>query len=181
MCNRRREGWFPIRIDRQDRTTTSRTSDPRAAPWHNMKKKPNQNKTNTHFSNHKNFKTIIQTQRQTRQKPLPTNTNHFQKWFFFPKKKHNDFEAAHLLNSIERANVVERVDGGWQSTMQTKNFVFNHRRQWQIVEQIGEHLPHVGVAVLTKAFVVKTVPRNTVKTKQRNTKQTTNVSFRTLE
>ena len=41
--------------------------------------------------------------------------------------------------------------------MQAKDLVLDKCRQGQVVEQVGEELPHVGVAVFAQAFVVKAV------------------------
>ena len=63
----------------------------------------------------------------------------------------------HLLNPIERADIVERVDAGRQAAVQTEDLVVDERGQGQVVEQVGKVLPHVGVAVLAQAFVVEAV------------------------
>jgi uncharacterized protein involved in propanediol utilization len=41
--------------------------------------------------------------------------------------------------------------------MQTEDLVLNQYREGQEIEQIGEELPHVGVAVFAQALVVEAV------------------------
>ena len=41
--------------------------------------------------------------------------------------------------------------------MQTEDFLFDNCGQGQVVEQVSEVLPHVGVAVLAQALVVEPV------------------------
>ena len=41
--------------------------------------------------------------------------------------------------------------------METEDLVVDQRRQRQVVEQVGEVFPHVGVAVFAQAFVVEAV------------------------
>ena len=62
-----------------------------------------------------------------------------------------------FLEAIESPDVVEGVDGGTETSMEAKDLAVDQSRQWQVVEQIREVLPHVGVAVLSQTFVVKTI------------------------
>ena len=41
--------------------------------------------------------------------------------------------------------------------MQAEDLVLDDGGQWQVIEQVGEVLPHVRVAVLTQAFVIEAV------------------------
>ena len=63
----------------------------------------------------------------------------------------------HLLKSVQRADVVQAVDAGTEAAVQAEDLTVHQRRQRQIVEQVGEVLPHVGVAVLAQALVIETV------------------------
>lgn len=58
---------------------------------------------------------------------------------------------------VEVLGVVERVDGWGESAVQAEDAVLDQRRHGQVVEQVGEELPHVGVAVLALALVVEAV------------------------
>ena len=63
----------------------------------------------------------------------------------------------HLLNAIQRADVVQRVDARAEAAVQAEDLVVDERGQGQVVEEIGEEFPHVGVAVFAQAFIVKAV------------------------
>ena len=42
--------------------------------------------------------------------------------------------------------------------MKAENLVINNSSQWQVVKKLSEDLPHVSIAVLSEALVVKAVP-----------------------
>ena len=63
----------------------------------------------------------------------------------------------HFLYPIERADVIQRVDTGRQAAVQAEDLVVNQRRQGQVVEKIGEELPHIRIAVFAQALVVEAV------------------------
>lgn len=63
----------------------------------------------------------------------------------------------HLLHSVERSNVVERVQSRAQATVEAKDGVVNRRSQWQVIKQVSEMLPDVCVSVLAQALVVKAI------------------------
>ena len=63
----------------------------------------------------------------------------------------------HLLYSIQRADVIKRVNTGRQAAVQAEDLVVDQGGEREVVEQVGEELPHVGVAVLPQALVVEAV------------------------
>lgn len=63
----------------------------------------------------------------------------------------------HLLQPIQSPDVVQRVDAGTEAAVQTEDLAVHQRRQGQVVEQIREVLPHVGVSVLAETLVVESV------------------------
>ncbi len=65
--------------------------------------------------------------------------------------------VGHFLQPVEGANVVERVDAGAEAAVQAKDLPVHQGGEGQVVEQVGEVLPHVCVAVFAQAFVVKPV------------------------
>lgn len=65
--------------------------------------------------------------------------------------------VGNLLDPVESTNVVECVDAGRQTSMQTKDLVVDKRCKRQVVEQVGKVLPNIGVAVFAKALVVEAV------------------------
>ena len=63
----------------------------------------------------------------------------------------------HLLEPVQRPDVVEGVDGGAEAAVEAEDLPVDERREGQVVEEVGEVLPHVGVAVLAQALVVEAV------------------------
>jgi len=41
--------------------------------------------------------------------------------------------------------------------MKAKDLVLHHRSEWQVVEQVGQVLPHVRISVLAQTLIVKSV------------------------
>jgi hypothetical protein len=72
------------------------------------------------------------------------------------KVAHGPF-VGHFLNAVKRPNVIERVDAGRETTVQTEDLIVNQCSQRQVVEQICEVLPDIGVAVLAETLVVEAV------------------------
>lgn len=63
----------------------------------------------------------------------------------------------HLLQAVQGANVVERVDRRTEPTVQAEDLAVHQGGERQKVEQIREMLPHGRIAVFAEALVVKTV------------------------
>lgn len=63
----------------------------------------------------------------------------------------------HLLDAIQGTNVIERIDGGRQTSVQAKNLVLDQCGEREIVKQVGEVFPDVGVAILPKALVIESI------------------------
>lgn len=63
----------------------------------------------------------------------------------------------HLLHAIDLADLVECVDGRREAAVQAEDLVVDQRGKRQVVEQVGEVLPHVRVAVLAQALVIEAI------------------------
>lgn len=63
----------------------------------------------------------------------------------------------HFLYAVERPDVVERVDTGRETAVETEDLVVDERGKRQVVEQVCKVFPNVGVAVLAEALVVEAV------------------------
>ena len=79
----------------------------------------------------------------------------------------------HFLYPIEGADVIKGINARRQSTVKTEDLVVDQGGKRQVVEQIGEVFPHVGIAVLAQALVVEAVhlrdlPRLMVSTQNRD-------------
>jgi hypothetical protein len=72
------------------------------------------------------------------------------------KIAHRSF-VGDFLDSVERSDVVERVDGGAQTAVEAEDLVVDEGREGEVVEEIGEVLPDVRVAVFAQAFVIEAV------------------------
>lgn len=74
-----------------------------------------------------------------------------------PKKiTHRSF-VRYFLDTVKCPDVVERVDARGETTVQAENLVVDQSGKRQVVEEVCEVLPHVGVAVLAKTLVVEAV------------------------
>ena len=75
-----------------------------------------------------------------------------------PQKIADRSLVGRLLNAIELTDLIEGVNAGWQTTMQAEDLVLNDSCERQIIEELRELFPHVGVAVLAKALIIEAVP-----------------------
>ena len=62
-----------------------------------------------------------------------------------------------LLNTVESSDVVQGIDGWGETAVEAEDLVVDEGGERQVVEEVGEVLPDVCVAVLTEALVVKAV------------------------
>lgn len=70
----------------------------------------------------------------------------------------------HLLNSIELSDLIEGVDARRKTPVQAENLILNNSGQWQVVEELGEDFPYVGIAVLSEALIVETISNTPIST-----------------
>jgi hypothetical protein len=61
------------------------------------------------------------------------------------------------LDAVQGPDVVKGVNGRAQSTVQTEDLVFDESSEGEVVEEVGEIFPHVGIAVFAEALVVEAV------------------------
>lgn len=62
-----------------------------------------------------------------------------------------------FLDAVKGSDVVESVNAGRQTAVQTEDLVVDKGGQGEVVEQVGKVFPDVGVAVFAQAFVVEAV------------------------
>lgn len=63
----------------------------------------------------------------------------------------------HFLDAIQSSDIIKRVNARRQAAVETENLIVDQGGEGKVVEQVGKVLPHVSVAVLAQAFVVKAV------------------------
>jgi hypothetical protein len=62
-----------------------------------------------------------------------------------------------LAESIDDFDLIDAVDAGREPAVHAEDLVVDHDRQRQVVEHVGEVVPHVSVAVLPATFSIKSV------------------------
>ncbi len=62
-----------------------------------------------------------------------------------------------FLYTIKSSDVVEGIDTGGETSMEAKDLIVDKSGQGKIVEEVGEVLPYIRVAVLSKAFVIEAI------------------------
>jgi hypothetical protein len=65
--------------------------------------------------------------------------------------------VGHLLYAIERPDVIERVNAGRQTAVQTEDLIVDQGGEREVVEEVCEVFPDIRVAVLPQTFVVEAV------------------------
>jgi len=62
-----------------------------------------------------------------------------------------------LLDAVQRTDVIECVDTGRQTSVETEDLVIDESGQGEIIEEVGEKLPDIRIAIFTEALVVETI------------------------
>ena len=63
----------------------------------------------------------------------------------------------HLLEPVQGSDMVKGVNAGTESAVQAEDLSVHQGREGQVVEQVCEVLPNVGVPVLPETLVVEAV------------------------
>ena len=63
----------------------------------------------------------------------------------------------HLLQPVQGPDVVQRVDAGGEAAVQTEDLAVHQRREGQVVKQVSEIFPHVGISIFPQAFIIEPV------------------------
>lgn len=69
---------------------------------------------------------------------------------------HGSF-VRHLLNAIKRTNIVQSVDARRQPAVQAEDLIIDQGSKRQVVKQICEVFPDIGVAIFPEALVIEAV------------------------
>ena len=63
----------------------------------------------------------------------------------------------HLLQPVQGPDVVQGVDAGREAAVQTEDLAVHQRREGQIVKQVSEIFPHVGISIFPQAFIIEPI------------------------
>ena len=75
-----------------------------------------------------------------------------------PKQIADGSFVGNFLDAVELTNLVESVDGGRETSMQTEDLSLDNCCQRQVIEEFSESLPHIRISVLAQALIVETIP-----------------------
>ena len=64
--------------------------------------------------------------------------------------------GAHIHHSINRTNLVDRLDGGGETSVYDEDLLFYKRRDRKVVEEVIKTLPNSRIAILADALIEKT-------------------------
>lgn len=62
-----------------------------------------------------------------------------------------------ILYAVEVPNLIDSIDVGRETSVKTEELPVDGGCEWKILEEVGEHLPDVLVAVLLDALLVEAV------------------------
>ena len=63
-----------------------------------------------------------------------------------------------LLHSVELSDLVKGVNTWGETTVEAEDLVLDDSGEWEVIEELCELLPYVGVTVLSQAFIIESVP-----------------------
>ena len=63
----------------------------------------------------------------------------------------------HFLYPIKGSDVIERVNAGRQSAVQTEDLVVDQSGERKVIKEVGKIFPDICVAILAQALVVEAV------------------------
>lgn len=63
----------------------------------------------------------------------------------------------HLLDTVQSTDVIQCIDTRGQTAVEAEDLVVDEGGKGEVIKKVGKVLPHIGVAVLAQAFVVKAV------------------------
>ena len=63
----------------------------------------------------------------------------------------------HLLDAVKGPDIVKGVDAWREAAVKAEDLVVDECGKREVVEEVGEMLPYVGIAIFAEALVVETV------------------------
>lgn len=62
-----------------------------------------------------------------------------------------------FLDPVEGTDIIEGINAGREAAVEAEDLIVDEGGEGEVVEEVGEVLPNIGVAVLAEALVVKAV------------------------
>ena len=62
-----------------------------------------------------------------------------------------------FLDAVESSDIIEGIDAWRETSVETEDLVVDKGCEGEIVKEVGEVLPYVGVAVFSKTFIVEPI------------------------
>lgn len=63
----------------------------------------------------------------------------------------------HLLYTVESSDVIKGIDAWGETPVEAEYLVVDEGGKREVVEEVGEVLPNVGIAVLSEALIVEAI------------------------
>lgn len=64
-----------------------------------------------------------------------------------------------LLDSVKLSDLVQGVNTGGETSVKAEDLAFHHCSEGEVVEELGELLPDVGISVLPQTLIVEPITR----------------------
>lgn len=62
-----------------------------------------------------------------------------------------------FLYAVEGSDVVESVDAWRETSVETEDLIVDKGGKGEVVEEVGEVFPYIGIAILSKALIIEAV------------------------
>ena len=62
-----------------------------------------------------------------------------------------------LLYTVQCSDVVEGINAWGETSVEAEDLIVDEGSKREIIEQIGEELPNIGIAIFSEAFIVETI------------------------
>ena len=62
-----------------------------------------------------------------------------------------------FLYTVECSDVIKGIDAGGETSVEAEDLVVDQGSEGEVVEEIGEVLPYVGVAIFSEAFIIEPI------------------------
>lgn len=63
-----------------------------------------------------------------------------------------------FLDSVKLSDLVKSVNAGRKTTMEAEDLTFYYCCKGQVIEELCELFPNVGISIFSKTFIVESVP-----------------------